>query len=149
MPTYYVEGKTLQSDEKNLRQKEILEMAGYSPEAYYLVSESGTEYRQPDDQVPIAEGEKFSVKPHREIIGGDVIHYEVNGERQRTNISPVALKIILMNAGREAGVDPNDLQNYRLENIATGDRYNDPDEPVPVREGDKFVAIYTGSTPVA
>ena len=54
-----------------------------------------------------------------------------------------------MNAGRDAGIDPDDLQNYRLENLATSNRYNEPDELVPVRDGDKFVAIYTGSTPVA
>ena len=84
MITYFVNGEPQHSDEKILRQREILEKAGYSPEEYYLISENGPEYRQPDEQVPITEGGKFEVKPQREAPSGDLIHYEVNGESQTT-----------------------------------------------------------------
>ena len=78
-----------------------------------------------------------------------MFRYTVNGEQQTTKQSPTTLKAILENAGRAAGVDPTELQSYRLENIATGDRYNNLEDPVPIHNGDNFVAIYTGATPVA
>ena len=149
MTSYFVDGQRQQTDENTLEQHQILEKAGYSSTDYYLVSESGHEYRNPNGQVPISEGEKFQIKPLRVQPAGNVILYEVNGESQTTERSPLTLKVILENAGRGAGVDPADLQSYRLENLATGLRYNNLDDPVPIRTGDKFVAIYTGATPVA
>ena len=149
MTIYFVDGKHQQTDKPSLPQRQILENAGYSSNDYYLISESGREYRQPDDQVPIAEGEKFEVKPLRSQPSGGVIRYTVNGEQQTAKQSPISLKIILEKAGRAAGVDPADLDSYRLENIVTGDRYNNPNDFVPIHDGDNFVAIYTGATPVA
>ena len=149
MATYFVNEAPQHSDEKILRQQEILEKAGYSSKEYYLISENGSEYRESDEQVPIREGEKFEAKPRREKPNGDLIHYEVNGEPQTTKKSPISLEIILTKAGRDAGIDPAEPQSYRLENVATGDRYEKLDELVPVHDGDKFVAIHTGPTPVA
>ena len=149
MTTYFVNGRPQNTAEKALRQHEILEKAGYSSTKYFLISEKGSEYRQADDQVPIAEGEKFEAKPLRDEPIESIIHYEVNGECQITTLTPVALQIILENAGRDAGIDSDDLKHYRLENVTTGDRYNNLDDLIPVQDGDKFVAIHTGATPVA
>ena len=149
MITYFVNGKLQQSDQDTLSQKEILERAGFAPEQYYLLSENGSEYRGPDDRVPLKDGEKFEVKPLRGTTPSGVIHYEVNGSPQTTETSPVPLREILEKAGHDAGVGPDNLERYRLENSDTGARYAELDEPVPIRDGDKFVAIYVGASPVA
>ena len=147
--TYFVDGKLQQSDQDTRFQKEILEWAGFAPKQYYLIGENGSEYRHPDDQVPLTDGEKFEVKPLRGTIPSGKIHYEVNGEHQTTETSPVLLRDVLEKAGRKAGIEPDDLERYRLENSDTGARYTELDEPVPIQDGDKFVAIYIGKTPVA
>ena len=147
--TYFVDGKLQQSDQDTRSQKEILERAGFVPEQYYLIGENGSEYRQPDDRVPLKDKEKFEVKPLRETTPSNEIHYEVNGVPQTTETSPVPLRDVLEKAGRKAGIDPEDLGRYRLENSGTGARYAELDEPVPIQDREKFVAIYIGKTPVA
>lgn len=147
--SYFVDGRLQQSAWDTLSQQEILEKAGYAPAEYYLIDESGAEYRNPQDKVSLKDGEKFEVKPLRGIAPNDVIHYEVNGEHQTAETSPVLLRDILEKAGRKAGIEPNDLERYRLENSNTEAQYTELDEPVPVRDGDKFFAIYIGKTPVA
>ena len=149
MITYFVDGKLQQSAQDTLSQKEILERAGFVPEQYYLIGENGSEYRDPDDRVPLKDGEKFEVKPLRGTTPSGVIHYEVNGFPQTTETSPVPLREILEKAGRNAGIGPDDLDRYRLENNDAKTQYTELDEPVPIRDGDKFVAIYIGKTPVA
>lgn len=147
--TYFVNNQPQQSDQSALPQREILAKAGYGAEEYYLIDGSGTEYRAPDAQVPVKDGEKFEVKPLRKTPPHEVIHYEVNGLRQTTETSPLPLQNILERAGRDAGIGSDDLGRYRLENSATGDKYTNLADPVPIHDGDKFVAIYVGATPVA
>lgn len=149
MKTYFVAGKRQQTDHNTLAQHQLLDNAGYPSSDYYLISTNGHEYRQPEEQVPIADGEKFEVKPLRHRPVDSQIQYEVNGERQTAQQSPITLKVILDNAGRDAGIDPAEIHSYRLENVTTGDRYSSLDELVPVSNDDSFVAIYTGATPVA
>ena len=147
--SYFVDGRLQQSDRDALLQREILEKAGYAEAEYYLIGEDGTEYRGPDDKVPLKDGEKFEVKPLRGAAPSGVIHYKVNGEIQTAEDSPIPLRDILEKAGRKAGIEPNDLERYRLENSGTEARYEGLDEPVPIHDGDQFVAIYIGKTPVA
>lgn len=149
MITYFVDGKPQQSERDARFQKEILERAGFAPGRYRLIGENGAEYRRPDERVSLADGEKFEIKPLRETAPSGEIRYAVNGEPQTAAASPVPLREILEQAGREAGIEPDDLERYRLENPATEARYAALDEPVPIRDGDKFVAIYIGKTPVA
>lgn len=147
--SYFVDGRLQQSDRDALSQREILEKAGYAEAEYYLIGEDGAEYRSPDDKVSLKDREKFEVKPLRGTAPSDVIHYKVNGEHQTAEASPVLLRDILEEAGRKAGIEPNDLERYRLENSDTGAKYAELDERVPIRDGDQFVAIYVGKTPVA
>lgn len=147
--SYFVDGRLQQSDRDALPQREILEKAGYAEAEYYLIDGGGTEYRSPDDKVLLKDGEKFEVKPLRGAAPSGVIHYKVNGELQTAEDSPVPLRDILEKAGRKAGIEPNDLERYRLENSGTDAKYKGLDELVPIRDGDQFVAIYVGKTPVA
>ena len=147
--SYFVDGRLQQSDRDALSQREILDKAGYAEAEYYLIGGDGAEYRSPDDKVSLKDGEKFEVKPLRGTAPGDVLHYEVNGEHQTAEASPVPLRDILEKAGRKAGIEPNDLERYRLENKDTGAKYAELDEPVPIHDGDQFFAIYVGKTPVA
>lgn len=146
---YFVGGRAQQSDRDTLSQRQILEKADYPEAEYYLIGEDGSEYKNPEDQVFIKDGEKFEAKPLRGMAPNAVIHYEVNGERQTAEISPVPLREILEKAGQEAGIGPDNLERYRLENRNTGARYTELDEPVPIHDGEAFVAIYVGATPVA
>ena len=149
MKTYFVNGVEYHSDFDYLTLADILQNARFSPEDSYLISDSGKEYRQPGEKIMLTDGEKFEVKYLRGKATETTIKYEVNGEQQETNQSPLALKTILMNAGRDAGIEPGEVEKFRLENLSTGEKYTDLNELVPISNGDKFAAIYKGATPVA
>ena len=149
MLKYFVDGKEFHSESNQLTLREILQNAGLLSDDSYLVSDSGKEFHQFDETITLNEGEKFEVKRDRSRSDGKPINYEVNGELQTTNESALTVEAILKNAGRKAGIDPNEPEKYRLDNLATDKKYNDPSELVPIHNGDKFVAIYTSVTPVA
>ena len=77
------------------------------------------------------------------------VHYQVNGEVLTTEEPTPTVREILEDAGAPASVDVREIGNYSLENLTAGKKYEDLDDRVPVGEGDKFVAIYRGKTPVA
>lgn len=79
----------------------------------------------------------------------ETIHFQVNGEPLATRATSPTVEEILEDAGAAASVDVKDLGSYFLENVADGKKYENLSDPVEVREGDKFVAIYMGKTPVA
>ena len=149
MKIYFVNGVECHTDSDHLTPSDILEKAGFSPEESYLVSNSGKEFHQSDEVISLRDGEKFEVKTVRGEFGGITIHYEVNGEQQTTNKNSLSLETILKNAGAGAGINPGEENMFRLENLSTDEKYNDLDKPVPLHDGDKFIAIYEGATPVA
>lgn len=73
---------------------------------------------------------------------------EVNGEPQTVGRKTTVEKI-LKNAGAAASIEVEELDNYFLENIHSGRKYEDLQETVAIEDGDKFVAVYAGKTPVA
>ena len=77
------------------------------------------------------------------------IHYQVNGEPQTTDRKTLTVKEILENAGAAASIDLKELDQYILEDLQPGKKYEHLHDPVEVKDGDKFVAIYAGKTPVA
>lgn len=79
----------------------------------------------------------------------ETIRFQVNGESLTTRAASRTVKEILEEAGAAASVDVKDLDSYFLENVTDGKKYEALSDPVKVCEGDKFVAIYTGKTPVA
>ena len=77
------------------------------------------------------------------------ILYTVNGEQNTTLKNPISLESILRNAGAGAAIDITDLGSYYLENMADGRKYENLDDLVTISNGDNFLAIHVGSTPVA
>ena len=75
-------------------------------------------------------------------------HYEVQGEPQETD-HEMTVKEILEKAGPKASIDVNELDKYILEDMTTGKKYENLQDPVKINEGDKFIANYRGKTPVA
>lgn len=78
-----------------------------------------------------------------------IIHYLVNGERQRTEREALTAEEILRHAGASAGIDVNDLDDYYLECVADDRRYRNLADEVRLKDGDQFLAVYSGRTPVA
>lgn len=149
MKNYFVDGVEYHTDSDHLTTSDILEKAKISPRENYLVSDSGEEFRQADEMISLRDGEKFEVKIVTEELGEITIHYEVNGEQQTTNKNSLSLETILKNAGAGAGINPGEENMFRLENLSTKEKYSDLDKPVVLHDGDKFIAIYAGPTPVA
>ena len=59
------------------------------------------------------------------------------------------MEAILRRAGSDAAIDLRQLEDYYLDNVRTGARYENLGDEVPVTDGDQFVALYAGPTPVA
>ena len=78
-----------------------------------------------------------------------VVHYKVNGEEQTTTERTLTVEAILRSAGAAASIDVKQLDSYFLENIAGGAKYENITDVVPVTDGDQFIAIHVGKTPVA
>ncbi len=59
------------------------------------------------------------------------------------------METVLRKAGASASIAVEEINNYFLENIKDGRKYENPSDRVEVHEGDEFVAIHAGKTPVA
>ncbi|MCY4263259.1 MAG: hypothetical protein OXE78_00145, partial [Gammaproteobacteria bacterium] len=77
------------------------------------------------------------------------IHYQVNGENQAIASNRLTMVAILERAGKPASINVDDLSSYYLENVVTGKCYDDLDAEVIVCEGDRFIAVHSGKTPIA
>ena len=77
------------------------------------------------------------------------IRYEVNGEHQRTEGPSLTVEQILRSVGVAAGIDVADIGSYYLERVSDGKEYRDLSEVVRIDDGDRFLAVYAGKTPVA
>lgn len=86
---------------------------------------------------------------HNRIYEDHTIHYLVNGERQRAEKDILTVEEILRHAGSAAGIDVNDLDNYYLESISDERQYRNLADEVKLEDGDQFLAVYSGRTPVA
>ena len=89
-----------------------------------------------------------SQRPEKPTSGGP-IRYSVNGEMQRTDKEVVTVEEILRRAGSAAGIDLNALGEYILENVASEESYRNLTDQVQLQDGDQFLAVYRGRTPVA
>ena len=96
-------------------------------------------------------------KPQRPVHDGNndlpddpvVIDYAVNGERQRTGQPTMTVEAILRKAGADAGIDVDAIGDYYLERVADDTEYWNLTDPVTIANGDAFLAVYAGRTPVA
>ena len=128
---------------------ELLEQIGESPDHFYL-ERDGTVFRDPDKKIEIHEGDKFTTKHRTEISPVEMnIHYKVNGEEQTTSHNRLTVEQILRNAGRNASIDTSQINNYFLQDIDDGRKYENANDVVSIHDGDQFLAVHRGRTPVA
>ena len=87
--------------------------------------------------------------PDRKPGDDGFVRYEVNGERQRPEEPRLTVERILCQAGSAAGIDVGDIGNYYLERVSDGAEYPNLSDVVTIEDGDRFLAVYAGRTPVA
>ncbi|MXX57046.1 MAG: hypothetical protein F4X22_13770 [Gemmatimonadales bacterium] len=148
---FFIDGKPFKLEHSPQKVSALLHLVRKSARDFLLVSEDGIEHGDPDELVDIVPGDKFSTKK-RDDSQKPVerpIRYTVNGEENTTLENPLSLESILRNAGAGAAIDTAELGSYYLENTADGRRYENLDDLVTISDGDNFLAIHVGSTPVA
>jgi len=133
------------------RPSTLLKLAGKSGTNTSLVQENGYECDDPDELINVESGDRFVTKKRISSFNSDEkrVCYTVNGESLTTDKNPLPVGEILRNAGTSAAIDNSDLDSYYLENILDGRKYEQLDSLVSIVDGDNFMAIHVGSTPVA
>ncbi len=134
--------------ESPLKAGKLLSLAGVPTDGYCIRASDGTEYCDPEQLIEIRNGEKIETRK-RSSDDSPEIRYSVNGEQQITKTNPVSLESILSIAGPAASIEINDLECYYLENIADGSKYDGLSDLITLRDGDQFIAVHIGATPVA
>lgn len=150
-PQFFIDGKPYKLENNPEKVSQLLLLAGTSFDDSILISENGVEFSNPDELIYIKLGEHFKTRKRNSSQKPveKPIHYSVNGEENITLVNPLSLSDILENAGAGAAIDVNDLGNYYLENTEDGSKYENLNDLVTIMDGDKFLAIHVGSTPVA
>lgn len=149
---FFVDGKRLLTLKSELTLADILSLAGVPSGQFFLVSQDGTEHKEQDKTIEIHFGDRFETRKYERedpLPTPDTIHYKVNGEEQTTQKDSLTVKEILQNAGEAASIDLSQIDSYFLENVATGQKYDNANDRVDLKEGDQFLAIHVGPTPVA
>lgn len=148
----YIDDKAYPLDKSPVKVSTLLDLAGFSSEEALLVSSDGSEYGDPDELIDIAPGTThFTTKkrdPDHKPVEKSVC-YKVNGEESATVENPISVETILRNAGAGAAIDISDIGSYFLENTSDGRKYESLNDLVTISDGDNFLAIHVGSTPVA
>jgi len=75
--------------------------------------------------------------------------YRVNGEPQSTGEDCLTVEQILVAAGNAASVYIEDLHRYYLEDVSGERKWMNLSDKVAISDGDRFLAVYAGKTPVA
>lgn len=148
---FYIDGKQYPLERSPEKVSTLLHLVSTTADEVLLVSLDGIEYGDPRALVEIAPNSKFTTKKRtgdRKPLE-DSITYKVNGEESTTNENPISVETILREAGAGAAIDVADLDSYFLENTVTGKKYENLKDLVQIKEGDNFLAIHAGSTPVA
>lgn len=152
--TFSVNGKPQQTDKPQLSVETLLVMGGVDKreiEQYVLVSGDGAQHQNLKDVIEVHPGENFEIKKREGVRPTPgIIHYKVNGEEQTTDKNSLTVGEILEKAGAAAGIYKDEIGNYFLEELGgDGKRYKNSSDSVTVKEGDHFLAIHAGKTPVA
>ena len=133
--------------------KDILEL-GEKKEPYslYIIfkNQKGTtkeiwkgEEKELHKNINIQDGDEFEITYNR--AQKLKIHYTVNGEVQEisTNDNKLTVKQILENANFVP------VEKFKLFNATTDTSYTDSNQPLTIHDGDEFLALSSGPTPVA
>ena len=146
---FTINGREFESDRRQVRAAWLVGQAGLDPTGFELVrTTTGETWRDPSAVVELRERDAFDAKGRARPVEPS-IRYTVNGELQVTKESPLTVEEILRRAGSDAAIDLNQLDDYYLDDVRTGTRYEALGDEVPVTDGDQFVALYAGPTPVA
>ena len=145
--SFDLDGKP-QIAESPLSVGQLLSLAGVPTEGFCIKAGDGAVYCDPSQLVEIRDGDKLAStrKPAPDRVE---VHYKVNGEEQVTKTNPVSQEAILREAGAAASIDINDLGSYYLENIADGAKYENLADLITIKDGEQFLAVHVGATPVA
>lgn len=141
---FSVNDRQLETHTSEMTVSEVLEHASESADHCDLTRD-GTQVGDRDQRITIHDGDHFETT----LRGKGSVRYEVNGERQAADQRTLTLEEILRRAGRPAAIDEAQIGDYYLQNVADGLKYQDLSTPVTIREGDKFIAVHCGRTPVA
>ena len=146
---FFLDGRPVTVAGGRLSVRELLKMVDKPVDGNYVVSRDGIEYDDPDQSIDVRPGDKIETrrKPDRTSAAPHRVHYKVNGEDQVTTENPLSAEEIMRRAGAPAAIDVDDLESYLIEHV-DGTKY-DRLTAVTIREGDEFLAIYRGATPVA
>ena len=148
---FFIDDKPYPLERSPEKVSELLRLAGTSGDEVFLVTEDGVEHGDPDELIDIRPDERFKTRkrdPSDKPVEKPV-RYSVNGEMQTTRVNPLTLEVILRNAGSGAAIDLDDLGSYYLEDTESGRKYENLDDSVTISDGDNFLSIHVGSTPVA
>ena len=149
---FFVDGKPFCISKSELTVADILSLVEVSPDQSLLVSEDGTELRERNDVIKINSGDRFKTKESEneaQLPASCNVSYKVNGEEQTAQKSSLTVREILQNAGEGASIDLSQIDSYFLEDLATGQKYENADDEVCLKDGDTFLAVHVGATPVA
>ena len=149
---FFVDDKRFSTLKSELTLADILSLVGVPSDQFFLVSQDGTEHKEQGEIIKIHFGDRFKTRKYEREGSPSVpntIHYKVNGEEQTTQKDSLTVREILQNAGEAASIDLSQINSYFLENVETGQKYENADDRVALKEGDQFLAIHVGATPVA
>ncbi|MCY4232386.1 MAG: hypothetical protein OXE59_01375 [Bacteroidetes bacterium] len=130
----------------------LLQLAGKSGDDLALVLADGHECLDPNEPIAVESGDQFTTTERNTSSHTPIknrVCYTVNGETATTDKNPLTLEEVLANAGPGAAIDTNDLGSYYIENLSDRQRYNSLNCSITIKEGDNFLAIHVGRTPVA
>ena len=148
---FTINGEKFDSPETRVSVEWLLELVGLkSADAELIRVATGEVWTKPSAVVKLHDGDAFTAKdrggpPHPEVK----VHYTVNGEPQVTDTSPLTVEQVLRRAGPGAAIDVDQLESYYLDNVRTGAKYENLGDEVAIVDGDQFVALHAGPTPVA
>ena len=128
---------------------EVLALRGVPDDLFFLLSENGTDYRDPSEVVQIHQGDRFATRKRDDARPDGIRHYTVNGEAQTTERDSLTVEQVLLEAGAAAGIDVAEVANYFLESVTDGRKYENLTAYVDINDGDQLLAVHVGRTPVA
>ena len=146
---FFVDDKPFTTRKPELTVSEVLALRGVPDDLFFLLSENGTDYRDPSEIVQIHQGDRFATRKRDDARPDGITHYTVNGEAQTTERDSLTVEQVLLEAGAAASIDVAEIANYFLENVADGRKYENLTDDVDINDGDQFLAVHVGRTPVA
>ena len=149
---FFIDSKRCTTDKATQTVADIFNIVGLSADQLILVSPKGDKCLDAKQNIEIHSGDHFTTekRDRDEKSQNPVkIHYRINGEQQTTTDPDHSVEQILQSAGKAASIELQQLDSYILENIKTGEKYENLTDMVNILNGDEFLAVHSGATPVA